>query len=381
MHSTDSKFPFLFVSCQHGATTLLKSELCEPLGPFRLAYSCRGFLTLKSQIPVSPWTRALPEHPLIRSRGIVLGKIEGTDAKGMLEQALGMAEGLDWQVCHVWQRDSAQPGSNGFEPGGTALAWEIAQLLRSQLQERQDPRPVVAHRPADDPQLPLGGIQNGFEVLTRKQRVLDLIIDESNRWWLACKQAQHAWDDWPGGIPQIPIPELMLSRAYLKIAEAFAWSELQIRPGERIVEIGSSPGGACQWLLDQGAIVTGIDPAEMDERVLAHPNFTHWRGRSLQIKRKLFRPFRILVCDANVTPNYTLDTVGGIVEYPTTRLRALVLTIKLPEWEAFHKLPDYLERIRSWGYANILVRQLAHNRRELCVIARRKPGVGNKPLD
>ena len=376
MSLTESKQSFLYVACQHGAAAGLKTAMCEPNGPFRLAYSTRGFLTLKSHLSVPQWSRALPEHPLIRSRGVVLGKVEGTESGQMLSQVLELTKQLDWQVCHVWQRDMAEPGWNGFEPGGTPLAWLVAQQFQNALKASGDSasRPIVANRPVfeSDP-LPVDPLPvDPTPVDPKLQRILEIIIDEPNRWWIANKTAQQSYDYWPGGVPEFPIPDVVLSRAYLKIAEAFAWANLQIQPGEKIVEIGSSPGGACQWLLDQGAIVTGIDPAEMDERILKHSNFTHWQSRSLQLKRKLFRPFRILVCDANVAPKYTLDTVENIVLYPTINLRALVLTIKLPEWETTAWIPEYLERVRSWGYADVQARQLAHNRREVCVVAKNK---------
>ena len=374
MTSPDSKQSFLYVACQQGAVAGLKTALCEPNGPFRLAYSARGLLTLKTQLSVPQWSRALPEHPLIRSRGVVLGKVEGTESAVMLAQILESTKSLDWQVCHVWQRDMADPGWNGFEPGGTPLAWLVAEQFRNLV---QDPRPVIANRPAFDSESqrvdPTVVDPKGLD--PKLDRILEIIIDEPNRWWIATKRAQQNYDFWPGGIPEFPIPELVLSRAYMKIAEAFAWGNLQILPGEKIAEIGSSPGGACQWLLDQGASVTGIDPAEMDPRILKHPNFTHWQSRSLQLKRKLFRPFRILVCDANVAPRYTLDTVESIVMYPTTNLRALVLTIKLPEWQTSNSIPEFLERVRSWGYADVAARQLGHNRREVCVIAKNRLAV------
>ncbi|MFM8570515.1 MAG: SAM-dependent methyltransferase [Pirellula sp.] len=373
----DSKQSFLYVACQHGAAAVLKSSLCEPNGPFRLAYSARGFLTLKSQLAVPQWSRALPEHPLIRSRGVVLGKVEGTESSKMLEQVTELIGLLDWEVCHVWQRDMAEPGWNGFEPGGTPLAWLVAEQFRAALGSGSagvNSKPVIANRPSFDSH---DSSSNPARTSIEHPRILEIIIDEPNRWWIATKTAQHTYDQWPGGVPEFPIPEMILSRAYLKIAEAFAWSNLQIHPGERIVEIGSSPGGACQWLLDQGALVTGIDPAQMDERILKHPNFTHWRNRSLQVKRKLFRPFKILVCDANVAPKYTLDTVEDIVKYPTTKLRALVLTIKLPEWETSALIPEFIDRVASWGYGDVQVRQLAHNRREVCLVAKNRLSVAS----
>jgi 23S rRNA (cytidine2498-2'-O)-methyltransferase len=203
-------------------------------------------------------------------------------------------------------------------------------------------------------------------------RLLELIIDRPDRWWVAARAIKSRYDRWPGGIPHLPEEGDPISRAYFKIAEAIAWSGIQIRVGEPIVEIGSSPGGACQWLLQAGAKVTGIDPAEMDPRILAHPHFTHWRKRSLQVKRKWFRAFRIMVCDANVTPNYTLDTVEAIVTYPTSRFRALILTMKLPEWELAKAIPEHLDRVRSWGYESVEARQLSTNRREYCLVARRR---------
>lgn len=393
MSSPESKQSFLYVACQHGAAAGLKSALCEPNGPFRLAYSARGFLTLKSLLAVPQWSRALPEHPLIRARGVVVGKIEGNQSGPMLQQVLEMTKEIDWQTCHVWQRDIADPGWNGFEPGGTPLAWLVAEQFTTALASnastqtpiqtdptQTDPkesilrfpsRSVIANRPGMESHAVSVDPTSSNSKLPK---ILEIIIDEPHRWWIATKTAQRPYDYWPGGVPEFPIPEVVLSRAYLKIAEAFAWANLQIHPGEKIVEIGASPGGACQWLLDQGAIVTGIDPAEMDERILKHPSFTHWRNRSLQVKRKAFRPFRILVCDANVAPKYTLDTVEDIVQYPTTKLRALVLTIKLPEWETAEQIPEYIQRVRSWGYGDVQVRQLAHNRREVCLVAKNPKG-------
>ncbi|MFN9984983.1 MAG: hypothetical protein ACK52S_05465, partial [Pirellula sp.] len=106
---------FLYAACQHGAEPVLKQALCEPAGPFRLAYSARGFLTFKSNMSTPVWSRALIEHPLVRSRGTVLERIEGTESGPMIEQILAAYRSLDWDVLHVWQRDTAQPGWNGFE--------------------------------------------------------------------------------------------------------------------------------------------------------------------------------------------------------------------------------------------------------------------------
>jgi 23S rRNA (cytidine2498-2'-O)-methyltransferase len=197
------------------------------------------------------------------------------------------------------------------------------------------------------------------------------VLVEPNEWWFGGHFAAAPETRWPGGVPPLHAPSDMISRAYLKIEEALLWSELPVRAGERCVEIGSAPGGACQALLARGCLVTGIDPAEMDPRVLEHPNFTFLRARAKDVKRSLFRDCRWLMSDANVAPNYTLDTVEAIVTHRGVHVEGLVLTLKLTDQATIAKLPSLAERVRSWGYARVRVRQLAYNRRELCLIAAR----------
>ena len=149
----------------------------------------------------------------------------------------------------------------------------------------------------------------------------------------------------------------------------------------QVAELGSAPGGASQALLARGMIVTGIDPAEMAPVVLEHPHFTHIRRRSTQVRRRDFRKIRWLTADMNVAPDYTLAAVEAIVTHPQINIRGLLLTLKLPDWKLAASLPEYLGRVRSWGYNMVRARQLQYNRREVCVAAlqqpfRRKPPTG-----
>ena len=118
--------------------------------------------------------------------------------------------------------------------------------------------------------------------------------------------------------------------------------------------------------------MVGIDPARVDPRVLANPNFTHIRKRGGDLRRREFRRAAWLAADMNVAPSYTLDTVEAIVTHPTVNVRGLLLTLKLLDWNLANELPEYLARIRGWGYGHVAARQLAHNRQEVCVMALRK---------
>jgi 23S rRNA (cytidine2498-2'-O)-methyltransferase len=138
-----------------------------------------------------------------------------------------------------------------------------------------------------------------------------------------------------------------------------------------VVELGSAPGGASQALLDAGLEVIGVDPAEMDESVLANPRFTHVRSRTVETSRKVFRHVQWLAADMNVAPRYTLDAVEAVVTHPGIHIRGMLLTLKLPEWELAAELPAYVERVRGWGYKDVRLRQLAFNRQEICLAALR----------
>jgi 23S rRNA (cytidine2498-2'-O)-methyltransferase len=164
----------------------------------------------------------------------------------------------------------------------------------------------------------------------------------------------------------------MVSRAYLKMEEALAWSELPIQAGQRAVELGCAPGGASQALLGHGLIVLGVDPAEVDPVVLGNPSFGHLKMRGTEVRRRRLRGVRWLTADMNVAPQTTLDTVEALVTHPTVNVQGLLLTLKLLEWEMATHLDEYLSRIRGWGYSHVHAKQLAFNRQEICVAALRR---------
>ena len=190
------------------------------------------------------------------------------------------------------------------------------------------------------------------------QLVLDVVMVEAAQWWVGFHRAHSIASCWPGGILELALPEHAVSRAWLKMEEALAWSRLPIRAGEHVVEIGCSPGGASQALLAHGLRVTGIDPADVDPAVLAHPRFTHVRMRGADVKRREFRDVRWLVTDMNVAPSYTLTTVEQIVTHEAVKVAGLLMTLKLLDWNLAEEIPAYLDRVRSWGYRHVAARQL-----------------------
>jgi 23S rRNA (cytidine2498-2'-O)-methyltransferase len=349
---------FFFVTCQIGAEPAVKYEVHRRWPDMHAAYSRPGFLTFK--VP--------PDHPIhddfdlesvfARAYAISMGKASGETRQQMAQSV--------WELCgqrpvrrlHVWERDTAKPGEDGFEPSITPLAAEVHGAIIAAC-----PTPEQLAPGAEDPEKPA---RHG-------EHVLDCVLVGPDEWWVGHHKVISVPTRWPGGIVPLELPPHVVSRAWLKMEDALRWSQLPMTPGSRCVEIGSAPGGASQALLDRGLVVIGVDPAEMDPAVLAHPQFTHIRKRASEVRRKEFRKVRWLTADMNVAPNYTLDVVEEVVTHPEVNIRGMLLTLKLFEWKLAEKVPEYLERIRSWGYNEIAARQLPHNRQEIAVAALQRP--------
>lgn len=347
---------FLFAVCQPGAENALKNDVARTQPTLRFAFSRPGFVTFREGTPEAAPNAVL--STFARTSGRSLGKVTGADdatlvraaweaiATGMSAETLAAARHL-----HVWQRERPLPGDDGFAAESLAPAQAAAEAL------------YAARPPNVSRELLLNETARDGEI------VLDCVLVAPGEWWVGWHTVASVEQRWPGGVAPLVAPRRLISRAYLKILEALLWSELPVEAGDKCVEIGSAPGGACLALLERGCIVVGIDPAEMDPLVLAQPGFTHVRTRAKDAKHAVFRNCRWLIMDANVAPKYTLDTVTAILARPQVRPEGLILTFKLTDPKLVAKLPDFAVRLARCGYRRIRMRQLSFNRQEVCVVA------------
>ena len=354
---------FAFIVCQRDAEQVLKQEIAREHPSFRFAYSRPGFLTFKLPEDEPLDETAELRCVFARTHGLSLGKVQGDTAQRMATELWQLVGDQPFDHLHVWQRDAAIPGDGGFEPGLTPLAEEVGRVIAEGM-------PAAPLRAAPPPV---------NRVARSGHRILDCVLVEPDQWWIGFHRASRMPSRWPGGVPKIELPDEAVSRAYLKTAEALLWSRLPIEPGDRCVEIGSAPGGSCQALLERGLRVIGIDPAEMDPALLAHPNFTHIRARTASLKRSEFRGVRWLTVDSNAAPAHTLDAVEQIVTNSQVHVRGMLLTLKMPDWGLAAAIPEYLQRVRAWGYHYVNARQLAFDRREICVAALRRRELRRPP--
>jgi 23S rRNA (cytidine2498-2'-O)-methyltransferase len=262
---------------------------------------------------------------------------------------------------HVWQPESAgiSPASEAAEqPLVPPLCEEIEMALRKAAPTELDNlHPVqTRHRKA----------------APRNSLVLDVIVLQPGEWWLGYHRAVRRHERWPGGAIPVRMPEHAVSRAYAKMEEAIQWSGLPLAAGDECVEIGCAPGGASQALLNRGLFVTGIDPADVDAAVLAHPRFRHLKKRGKDVRRKEFEGVRWLAADMNIAPEATLDELQAVVQHPGLAIRGMIVTLKFSDWQAAARLPELAARVRGWGYREVRTRQLVTGGQEVCLVALRR---------
>jgi len=351
---------FIFSTCQVGAETVLKKEVSRIFPEARAAFARPGFVSFKmATLPENVAERSI----FARTVAMSLGKVDTDQHDALAAEVWNIVaeHPLFVNRVHVFGRDPLPPGEHDFEPH---ISPDLLQLHRQII--AQSPKTKFLGTGAEDMMQPA---QSG-------ETVLDVVRIEPNLFVVGTHTIMagspiHA--TYSGGMVPVALPTDVVSRAYLKFYEGFLWSGIALDSGDRCLDIGASPGGCSQFLLQQGGRVFGVDPGAIHPVVLHHPHFTHVRNRIKETKRSLFRDVRWITADMNVAPNYTLDALEAVVEKAGDSVQGLLFTLKLTRWELADTLPMLLDRIRSWGFADVRMKQLVFNRQEVMVAVRRKP--------
>ncbi len=312
---------FVFATCLPGLEPAVKREVARARPALRFAYSRPGLIKFKSPAEV-----ALDDPPgaaFARVWGRSLGAAQDPQAARDLLANAGLAN----DCIHVFARD---------------------------------PEATV---PAEWSALGTGEAREG-------ERVGDVIVDAESP-WVGAHVHDRTRSALPGGGVMATLPEGAPSRAYAKIEEAIVFANLPVAAGQVAVEIGAAPGGAVMALARRGLTVVAVDPGELAPQVLAVPGVTH-----LPIKVGALRweqlPDRVdwLLLDVNLAPQVALHEISRLMPKLRDTLRGAVLTLKLNDWSFVDELPKLVDRIRQLGFADVRLRHLPSNRREICAIAR-----------
>ena len=337
---------FVFVACQPRSQNFCKQEINQHLPWLKFSFSRPGFLTWKVEQPLSERF----DLPLTFARTFGWS-IEGTKSTQLEEISLRLAkhfEAFDCKLVHLWDRGWQDANSEKPNPESESAKIQLAQVT------------------ADLPK-PIGSTVN--QLARTNQKVLDVVRLENDHWWFGWHIAGTLPQRWPGGIPKLTANAGLISRAHLKVTECLQWSGIHIKPNDVCVEIGAAPGGVCQKLLQLGATVVAVDPAELDPVVAGHQKLTHLRMRGREIPHKAIADAKWLFVDSNVAPQHTLDTVEELIQGERVNFRGLFLTLKLVDQKLTAQIPEYIQRVRSWGFGFVKTRQLAYGGQEICLVA------------
>lgn len=345
--------PFLFTTCQVGAEKALKEEIARDYPELKFSFSRPGFLTFKSpsELPPDYELRAV----FARAYGLSLGKVKTLPE--LLEKARGL--GIGKPRLHLFERD-LHPHSEepmGYEKGARA------RILRAEIEAL----PGFAEVFEKDPFAAAG------------DWVFDAVVVEENEFWWGVHQHSPLHSRAPGADPGFVLPEDAPSRAYLKLEEALDWSGAPLKAGDHAVEIGSAPGGASLALLRRGVNVVGIDPGEMDPRVLRFrggARFEHiMRPVATVPREELPESVEWLLLDMNVEPRISLFSVDRLATRMSDTLLGMILTVKLNQWDFAKQVPHWLEHVRLMGMSKVRATQLAHSGREIVIYGITRKGL------
>ena len=315
---------FAFATCLPGLEPALKLDVARVRPGLRFAYSRPGLVTFKSAESIG--VDDGPGSVFARVWGRSIGPARDPDDAAHQLALVGATR------VHVFARDP--------DVGADLTPWTAA----------------------------LGSLPSGLA--TVGDVVANVIVAADEPAWLGMHRHDEHHLAAPGGFIAIDVPADAPSRAYAKIEEAIAWRALDVKRGDVALEIGAAPGGAVMALAKRGVEVWGVDTGELAPNVMQMAGVHH-----LPIKVGALRweqlPARVdwLLVDVNLAPQVALHEVARLMPRLKPTLKGAVFTLKLNDWSFVPELPLLAERIEGFGFADVRMRHLPSNRREICCVA------------
>lgn len=157
------------------------------------------------------------------------------------------------------------------------------------------------------------------------------------------------------------------SRAAMKLDEAIEWYGVSPGRGEVCVDLGSAPGGWTRRLLERGARVWSVDPANLAPDVAKHAKVRHFKESAFGFEPQ--SPVDWLFCDMAWRP---LEVAQLIAKWGRRNWAVQVIAnIKLPMKDKLPMLVRVRATLEEAGWAHLRIRQLYHDRDEVTLSARK----------
>ncbi len=189
-----------------------------------------------------------------------------------------------------------------------------------------------------------------------------VFIDKKENLW----QAQNCDLSELINLNNIELPKDAPSRAWLKIAQAFQYFKVDRSNYKSSIEIGSSPGGASYFLINQKIKVLGIDPGEMSPSVNEMNGFKHLKKPIQDVRKdELPASIDILAVDTNLSAQQSVKESLRIANFYQSSLKEVFLTIKLPLPKMISQLEKHKRALRKLGFKARIIQLPSHHREVL----------------
>lgn len=168
---------------------------------------------------------------------------------------------------------------------------------------------------------------------------------------------------WPGAVPPIDDDRGAPSSAYRKAEEAFARLGRAPAQGERVVDLGGSPGGWTWTALKRGARVLAIDRAPLEPPVHGHPLLEERQADAFKFEPDVTDgPRDWLLCDVIAAPERTLALLDRWLAEGWCR--RFVVNVKFKGEDRGAALAALRELLARHG-ARARVKHLSHDKNEV----------------
>lgn len=224
------------------------------------------------------------------------------------------------------------------------------------------------------PSLKLIDWQDFRRAAPKSGRVLQVFLSGDQRVWMCLNRQIDLPSLWPGGACRMKMDRRSPSRSYLKMEEALDFLDINPSYGERVIDLGASPGGWTFSFLKRGCRVLAIDngPLKIEDPTFSGGSLEHVKAGGITYKPK--RPWheiQWLVSDMLIAPGTLIGFFKHWLHGP--EIQRFIVNVKLPQkqpLEAIEAVEAYLNQqtnIQFW------IRHLCSDRREVTVIGRFQP--------
>lgn len=359
---SEFRSPYVFHFIREGREDLLKSEIQNgESGSFRFSFSKPGFVAFKSDRELD--LSELKPGLFSKRHSLQLMKwVEGkeSDSRSKLLDALSR---ISTEAKAFDSRLSVHAFDYRTTLGEEALVSDHAISMKDALN-------LPLWKSVVDTLSSVSAFQSiqWNKKTLPEECVLNLVQVSDREIWIGVSRPGRDEFLGVGGESGIALPDKAPSRAYLKLEEAIALSQINLKQGDQAVEVGCAPGGACFSLLERGLRVIGVDRAIVAPQISKHPNFKRI-GTSVG-EMLIPTDFRAqwFLMDMNAEPEIALRECGPLIERIKPGLLGAFLTLKFNREDSLQDLPKMSARAaRKLGLEKSWLKNLPSNNREVAL--------------